>query len=157
MTEETREQLLLRLRTRRAFDEKWATTNFVVSQVFTATAIFASFGVALVAAANIVTSPIALAILTAIPGTVIVIDRSFLFAARWRWHCTVATRFIALEQMLLFEGGTVEKVSQAMTTFLSDMEERYPTGKAEGLPMNIPKAKQIAQQRGGCDADKLRA
>lgn len=136
MTEETKEQLLHRLQTRRAFDEKWATTNFVLSQVFTATAIFASFGAAIVAAANI-TSPIVLAFLTAIPGTVIVVDRSFLFAARWRWHCTVATRFTALEQALVFEGGTVQEVSKAMTAFLLGMEERYPTGKAEGLPMKI--------------------
>ncbi len=129
MTEEKRTELLDRLRKRRAFDDKWATTNFVLSQVFIGTSILASFGSAIVAAANIA-SPIVVAVLAAIPGTAIVIDRSFLFGARWRWHCAVSTRYTALEQELLFEGGTVEQVSETMSEFLSDMEERYPTPKS---------------------------
>lgn len=75
MNDETRQELLARLRKRRAFDEKWATTNFVASQVFTGVSIFASFGSVIVAAASIA-SPIVVALLAAIPGTVIVIDQS---------------------------------------------------------------------------------
>ena len=148
MTEETREQLIQRLHARRAIDEKWASRNFILSQVFTATSIFASFGAAIVAAANIA-SPLVLAFLTAIPGSVILIDRSFMLAARWRWHCTVATRLSALEQTLVFEGGNVKEISEAMMSFLSDMEEKYPTGKAEGLPMKSPGNKQSVQQVSG--------
>ncbi|KKR02845.1 MAG: hypothetical protein UT30_C0047G0005 [Candidatus Uhrbacteria bacterium GW2011_GWF2_39_13] len=85
MPEDMTAKLLDQIRIRRKFDEKWALVNFIASQVFVGISIFASFGSAIVATANI-TSPLVVGILAAIPGTAIVIDRGFLFAARWRWQ-----------------------------------------------------------------------
>ncbi|KKR02846.1 MAG: hypothetical protein UT30_C0047G0006 [Candidatus Uhrbacteria bacterium GW2011_GWF2_39_13] len=44
---------------------------------------------------------------------------------------------MGFEHALLFEGSTSAHISEIMSTFISDMEEQYPTGKAEGLPVTL--------------------
>ena len=133
MTDDNKDELLQVLRRRSAFDRRWEALNFAAYQVLLLLSIFASFGSAILAAANIA-SPLLISMLTAIPGVAIVLDRSFLFADRWRWHNAVSTRFSALESMLRFEGKTVEYVSQAMGEYLSVMETKYPShAKLHGM------------------------
>jgi hypothetical protein len=134
MSEETKEDLLRRIDLRRVFDRKWATINQFTSHFFAATAIIASLVGAILAAAD-KTNPIVLACLTALPGAVIIVDRTFLFSARWRWHETVAKRMEAMEHVLRFQSGSVKDISIAMTTFLAEMENKYPAGKGAGLPI----------------------
>jgi len=134
VAEGNRDELLHVLRTRRTFDQRWELFNFVAYQALLLISIFASFGSAILAAANIA-PPIVIALLTAIPGVAIVLDRSFLFADRWRWHNALSTHFGVLEHMLVFEGKTVEHVSQAMGEYLSLMETKYPShAKVGGMP-----------------------
>lgn len=131
MPHEMREDLLSRLRARHAFDKRWETVNFVAYQALLLIAIFSSFGAAIVAAASLA-SPIVVSLLTAVPGVAIVIDRSFLFADRWRWHNSVSTQFVAFEQKLVFEGATVEEISRVQGEYLLLMETRYPSHAKAG-------------------------
>ena len=73
------------------------------------------------------------ALLASIPGTVITVDRNFRFADRWRWHQAVATRYLALEHKLAFEGAAVEDVSREMGEFLEEMEKKYPSGVSQSM------------------------
>jgi len=138
MSEEIKGELLGRLRRRIAFDHRAAVCNFILGQIFVGTSILASFGAAIVAAANFA-SPIQVALLASIPGTVIIINQSFRFTDRWRWHCVVETRFMALEHKLVFENGNVEEVSRGMFDFLEEMEKKYPTGTLAWTPKRGPK------------------
>jgi hypothetical protein len=95
------------------------------SQIFVATSVISSFVTAIIAASNSA-KPLILGILAAIPGTVILIDKSFRFVDRWRWHCIVATKFAALEQKLTIENGNVEEISREARDYLHDMEKKYP-------------------------------
>ena len=132
MADNAQDDLLNRLRTRRAFDDRWQLWNFVFYQLFLGLSIVASFVSAIVAASNLA-SPIVVAVLAAIPGTVIVIDRGFMFCRRWRWHNTVSTELEALERQMLIEGVSVKEVSQAMSNLMIDMEKLYPArGEIDG-------------------------
>jgi hypothetical protein len=102
----------------------------------------ASFGTCVVAASNIA-SPLVLGILAAIPGSVIMIDRSFRFQDRWRWHCIVATKYAALEQRLTIEDASVEEISKEMLDYLYDMEKKYPS-HSRGMDDETPDKRYVA-------------
>ncbi len=55
------------------------------------------------------------------------IDRSFRFQDRWRWHCIVSTKFAQLEQKLTIEDGSIDEVSKEMSDYLYEMEKKYPS------------------------------
>jgi hypothetical protein len=126
MTEENQDEILHVIRRRRASNRRWELINFIAYQLLLLISIFASFGSAILAAANVMPS-IVIALLTAIPGVAIVLDRSFLFADRWRWHNAVSTQYSALENMLVFEGKSIEHVSKAMGEYQLLMETKYPS------------------------------
>ncbi len=129
MNDEMRNQLEQRLRSRRAFDKKWASRYFAASQVIVGASIFARFGSAAAAAlASDHVSKFLVALLAVIPGTVIIIDQSCRFADRWRWHNTVATRYSSLEDKLKFQSCGPEEVSREMNEFLEEMEKTFPIG-----------------------------
>jgi hypothetical protein len=142
MSDDKKAELKRRLILRRKFDDKWASINFVFAQVFVGTSILASFGTAIVAASNIA-SPLVLSILASIPGTAIIIDRSFRFADRWRWHCIVAIKYAALEQRLTIEDASVEEISRAMSDYLFEMEKKYPAHN-RGMGDETPDKKYVA-------------
>lgn len=125
MDDQKTAELKQRLVSRLKFDRRCEMVNFLGLHVLITISVLASFGTAIVAALN-VASPTVLAILASIPGTAIIIDKSFRLADRWRWHNSVANRFAALEQSLTIEGKSVEEVSKAMTDFLCKMEAKYP-------------------------------
>ncbi len=140
MNDDSQKELLNRLRARRALDDRWQLWNFIFYQIVLGISIIASFISAIVAASNLV-SPIIVAILAALPGTVIVIDRGFMFSSRWRWHNTMSTKLLALEQRLLFDAETSAKeISEEMTDLLIKMETAYPVGgSVEGAVPSLRK------------------
>jgi hypothetical protein len=97
--------LLKRLRRRRTFDMCWETFNFALYEILLALSIIASFSAAIIIALGLGSKTFVVA-LTAIPGAAIVLDRTFQFSRRWRWHNAMSTRFLSLEQRLLFEGSS---------------------------------------------------
>ncbi|MFA6287462.1 MAG: hypothetical protein WC661_08760 [Opitutaceae bacterium] len=130
MNDDRKSELQQRLRNRIAFDKKWDLINSITSQILIGISILASFGAAIVAAANLASS-LVVAFLASVPGTVITVDRSFRFAARWRWHCTLVARVSALEQKLTFQNGSVEDISRELSEYLEEMEKKYPSGALE--------------------------
>ena len=126
------QELADKIAARRKSDERWGAFNFVIAQTFLWIAILGSFGAAIAAATNSV-SPLIIAVCAAIPGTVIVIDRSFSFARRSSWHHLMRARLDQLENSLRYEGVPVESVSKALGELFIEMESRYPGVSAEGL------------------------
>jgi hypothetical protein len=135
MSDDRQNDLLSRLRARRAFDDRWQFWNFVGYQIFLGLSIIASFGSAIVAASSLA-SPVVVAILAAIPGTVIVLDRGFMLSRRWRWHNTMSTKLLVLEQRLLLENTSIEEVSSAMSALLIEMESAYPARSEIDSPVS---------------------
>ena len=76
------------------------------------------------------------AIVAAIPGVVIIVDRSFSFAARGRWHDLLYTNTCALARALKYEGAAENEISQKFSELLKTFEENYPGLTTTGL--NLP-------------------
>jgi hypothetical protein len=126
------QELAEKIAARRTQDNHWGVQCFIIAQIFLWLAIMASFGAAIASATGSV-SPIIIAVLAAIPGTVIVIDRSFSFARRSSWHHLMRARLEQLENALRYEGASVESVSKALGELFLEMEPRYPGASVEGL------------------------
>lgn len=124
--------------TRRANDAKWAQRNFMVAQTFMWLAIIASFGTA-IASATAKVSPIVIAIFTAIPGTVILIDKSFSFARRAQWHYLMRAKLEQFENALRFEGASVDATSKSLSSLVIEMEQAFPGMDSTGLADHIKK------------------
>jgi hypothetical protein len=124
-SESARQELLVQIASRRAFDQKWGDRCYLFSLFFIGLAICASFGSAVVAAVSNV-PPVALALLAAIPGTVILIERGFSLAPRARWHWASVARLRELENALSFEGVSVEEASKRFSTLRITMDAKYP-------------------------------
>jgi|SRR2546430_15891576 len=125
-------ELIATISARRQKDERWAKRNFFLSQVFLWSAILASFGSAILSATGSV-NRIVVAIFAAIPGTVIVIERSFSFSRRANWHHIMRARLLQLENSVKYEGASIESVSQAFAALFLEMEQKYPGVSTEGL------------------------
>ena len=104
-------ELIATISARRQKDERWAKRNFLLSQLFVWSAILASFGSAILSATGSV-NRIVVAIFAAIPGTVIVIERSFSFSRRANWHHIMRARLLQLENSVKYEGACIESVSK---------------------------------------------
>ena len=139
------QELADKIATRRRSDVRWGGFNFCIAQAFLWIAILGSFGAAIAAATNTV-SPIIISVCAAIPGTVIVIDRSFSFARRSSWHHMMRARLDQLENSLRYEGASVESVSKALGDLFMEMEARYPGVSTEGLT-NLNHGKSIPNDR----------
>ena len=124
--------LLSKIHTRLAYDAKWARTDFIIAQVFIWLAILSSFSTAILTVADVVPK-LVLALLAAIPGAVILVDKSFSFARRARWHYDMVAKLDQFSNQLQFEGARVEDVSKQLGQFRVDMEARFPAMSAEGL------------------------
>lgn len=74
--EQKRTELIDKITTRIGYDEKWARSDFFCAQIFVWLTILASFFAAILTAAQ-AASALFLALLAAIPGTMIVIEKSF--------------------------------------------------------------------------------
>ena len=130
--EQKRAALLGKIHTRKAHDDKWARTDFILAQLFVWLAILSSFLTAILAVADVVPK-LVLALLAAIPGAVILVDKSFSFARRARWHWDMVAKLDQFSNQLQFEEARVEDVSKQLGEFRFDMEAKFPAMSVEGL------------------------
>lgn len=113
---------------------RWARTDFMLAQVFTWLAILASFlSAILTAGETLKDNKLLLALLTAIPGTVIVIEKSFGFAKRARWHWEFEAALDKLHTQLTFGKKPIEQAAQEYGDLRVSMEVTFPAGGPETL------------------------
>ncbi len=129
---ESRDQLASKISRRLVQDDRWARLDFSLAQLFLWLAILASFVSAALAAADTIPK-LWLALLAAIPGTVIVVDKSFSFAKRARWHWEMSSRLERLLLKLQFEGKSVAEVAAEYGDLRVEMEDKFPGMSAEGV------------------------
>lgn len=123
--EERRSELIKKISARIDHDERWAKLDFLCAQIFVWLTILASFFTAILAAAEAV-PPLILAFLAAIPGTVIVIEKSFAFSRRARWHWTMVATLEEYKGQLEFQQVDVAEVSKLYGNFRKTMEDSFP-------------------------------
>lgn len=127
-----RAALVQKISTRIRADEKWARIDFVFAQAFVWLAILASFFSAILAAGDAVPK-LVLAFLAAVPGTVIVVEKSFSFAQRARWHWEMMVGLDQLVNALEYENAPIEQVSKQLSEFRRKMETKFPGMSMQGL------------------------
>lgn len=132
MNIEPRENLLSELKGRISNDDKRARRLLGQAEALVWLAVISSFGTAIAAAIDAFPSWL-IAITAAIPGIVIVADRSLGFYRRARWHNEVATKLQALARALEYEGADHKDISKQFSSIMIDMEPKYPGINAGGL------------------------
>ena len=139
-----RTALLQKILTRQARDEKWDRWDFILAQGFLWPAILSSFVSAIVVAAGEMPKMFA-ALLAAIPATVIVVDRSFSFARRSKWHSLMYLRLDELVNDLQFRGRPTDEVAAKLSKLRLEMEASFPAMSTEGLSETPPKRQRRAK------------
>lgn len=130
--DDKRTALIEKITERQKRDALWGRWDFIFAQSFIWGAILASFISAIVAASGRA-SPLLVAFLSAIPGTVIVIDRSFSFARRARWHRILYLRLDELINDLQFRGVAVDEIARNLSTLRIEMQETFPGMSTDGF------------------------
>jgi hypothetical protein len=126
--------LLDDLENRLHYDSTWKLRNFVIAATFLWLGVGGSFGSSIAAAFK---APAwIVAITAAIPGVVIIVDRTFSFAARGRWHDLLYTNIDALARALKYEDAAEKEISQKFSELLKASQESYPTLSTSGF--NLP-------------------
>jgi hypothetical protein len=113
------------------YDSTWGSRNFCIAQTFVWLGVGSSFGSSIAAALK--APPWIVAIAAAVPGIVIIVDRSFSFAARGRWHDLLSTNIGALARALKYEGAAEKEISQKFSELLKASEKSYPTLTVTGF------------------------
>jgi hypothetical protein len=103
------------------------TGNYFAAYASYLTAVLASFFAALSIATDLFAKP-TLAILTVLPGAVLLLNNVFRFEekARWHWHRHYLLRLRDLLAQLIFEGCPAADVSDRMRSIILETESHYP-------------------------------
>ena len=123
--------LMRELEDRGQYTKTWAKLNFAIAHVLFMLAIVASFGTTLIATTT--ASRVAVALLAAIPGLVILIDRAFSFGRRADWFYQYDNEIAALIRQLRDQDGDPAKVSQQLTATAKEMERLFPAMQASAI------------------------
>jgi hypothetical protein len=129
--EQLRTELLSRIAARREIDERWRRLNFFWGQVSIWAAIVSSFGTAIAAATNQLPH-VLIAIFAAIPGGVILIERSVGLNHRAKWFSVMVAKAERLEYALRFEGASVESISRDFSEMRVETEKSSPLTTTDG-------------------------
>lgn len=132
MPNENEESLLNLLEMRRKAHIRHARNNYRASFMLYLAAIGASFIATLSVAATLFQREI-LAIITAIPAGVILLNSVMKLEEKSRWYYKYHHELNKLYHQLKFEGKTIEEVSKATTDLGSTMQEEYPAFGVSGL------------------------
>ncbi len=136
---ERRTALIEKLAARHEHDNRWAARDFMTAQLFLWTAVISSFATAILAAGADPSMPkLLVPTLAAIPGAVIVIDKSFSFSRRASWHWEMAVKIDQLLNRAQFEGAKVEDISKDLGELRIAMEQKFPTMSTDGLSFGPP-------------------
>lgn len=107
-----------------AHEEKWAKVDFCTTQILGWTTIISSLATAILSAQGV--SGISIACLAAIPGTILVIDRSFNFSRRARWHWEKLAAIRSFKYSLLYEAAELPVISKKYREYCIKMESAFP-------------------------------
>ena len=119
------ESLLSELDKEIAKREKWSRSDFGLAQLVYCIGLTASaLGVLAVAIGG--THPAVLACLAAIPGIVLMIDRTFQMQTRAKWNFTYRHRVVELRRRLLYEGAPCAEISRRFSQLDQSMEGIFP-------------------------------
>jgi hypothetical protein len=132
-----RASLLNQIVLRKKEDLRLGNRNYVVAQIQGWLTVVASFGSAIAAAAK--APSIAVAIIAAIPGTVILIDRNFGFGRRAKWYWEEYEKLYQLELALTYEGAQVSDISKRYGEIKAEMTAKWPTSNEEPMEGDKPR------------------
>lgn len=113
--------------------------EFYNCTVFLWLAIISSFLAAILTAngdGNVEISKLTLALLVAIPGVVIVIDKTFSFSRRALWSMHNAAKYEQLYNQLRYEALEIKDVSKNLAEAQFDMVEKFPAMSADWIANN---------------------
>lgn len=105
---------------------KWEFRDFLSAQVFVWIGIGASVTSTLYASGVLDISRQVAAMIGAAPGVIIVVDKTFKFAARASWHAKYRASLNGLFRKLRDEHLPASNVSQAFSKLEVDMEASFP-------------------------------
>ena len=130
--EQKRADLVVKMKSRKSHDEKWASRDFATAQVFLWSAILASFCTAILAAAGI-GPKLLIGFLAAVPGMAILVDRNFSFAQRACWHWEAVGRVDRLINEVEFKEAEVGSVASQFSDLCIELDGKFPGLRTEGL------------------------
>jgi hypothetical protein len=105
---------------------KWEFRDFLSAQVFVWVGIGASVASTLYASGVLDIGRQTAAIVGAMPGVIIVVDKTFKFAARASWHAKYRASLNSLFRKLRDEHAPAPTVSQSFSKLEIDMEAIFP-------------------------------
>ena len=106
---------------------KWEGRDFSSAQIFLWIGIVASVAASLHAAgAFAIDNKLCGAVLAAIPGVVLIIDKTFKFAARASWHALYRASLKSLFRKLRNESAPINTVSAERSKLEFEMEKMFP-------------------------------
>ena len=117
---------------------KWSGRDFAWAQIFIWLGIVASIAASLNAAKAFELCKLHGAILAAIPGAVLVVDRTFKFASRASWHSLYVAYLKALHRRIRDQGETEAIVSPDKSKLNIEMEKMFPPLDAAGIGAKKP-------------------
>jgi hypothetical protein len=102
------------------------TSDFVIAQTLLWTGIVASAGSSLYAS-NVLTLPtFVAAVLGAIPAVVLLVDKTFRFSERSRWHWNYRVRLKAIERGVRDQGLPLPEASKTLNALDLSMVGQFP-------------------------------
>jgi hypothetical protein len=119
------DELLSQIDRRVRGSRRWGIYDFLVAKASYWAAIVASFLATIAVSTG--RSGTVVAIVAAVPGVVIIIDRTFHFADRAAWHWRYVALAKAIGRKLRFEGVTLAQVSRAFSELEIEMEKVRPS------------------------------
>ena len=125
-------QLLDEIAERIKADQKWGRVDFICAQLFIWLTILASFLTAILAAADEAPAWL-IAILAAVPGTAIVVEKSFSFSKRARWHWEMVAALEELQRKLKYQNSSVKEIARQLSSYRSLMEISFPALNTDSL------------------------
>jgi hypothetical protein len=113
--------------------KKWERRDFPLAQIFVWVGIVTSVAASLHAAGAFTLEKLSAAVLAAIPGAVLVVDRTFKFAARASWHAVYRASLKALYRKLRDEKATDASISPEKSKLKIEMEKMFPPVESSSL------------------------
>lgn len=105
---------------------KWEATDLNLAQIFIGIGILSSIASAVVATNKFNVDEFYGVILAAIPGAVLVVDRTFKFSGRAAWHALYKASLKSLFRRLRDENADVKLISSERSKLEMQMEKMFP-------------------------------
>jgi hypothetical protein len=117
--------------------ERWRNFDFVCAHIQFWIAILASFAAGILAAIDLPDKwgyKVLKIAVPAVPGFIILTEKTFNFVRRSSWHALYVVRLTALHRAMRDLGAPVADVSRSLCELEEEMENRWPQLSAETLP-----------------------